>query len=179
MKNNKNENAPILKWFREIHNTDVPLVGGKNASLGEMFNELTGKGINIPDGFAVTSAAYWEFIYANNIFNPLSELMNSLDKKNYSNLIEISEKARTLIRTANMPEEIEKGILENYRRMCEMYGDDTDVAVRSSATAEDLPSASFAGQHESYLNIRGGQMVLNACERLYLFPVYGKSHQVP
>lgn len=160
MKNN--ENGQILKWFKEIANVDVPLVGGKNASLGEMFTKLTEKGINIPNGFAVTSVAYWEFIYSNNLFNPLSELMKSLDKKNYSNLKDISEKARILIRSAIMPEEIESGILENYRQMCKMYGDETDVAVRSSATAEDLPSASFAGQHESYLNVRGGHMLLNA-----------------
>jgi len=162
MGNNKNENGPIIKWFNEINNSDVPLVGGKNASLGEMYNKLTDKGINIPDGFALTSVAYWEFIYSNNIYNPLAELMASLDRKSYSNLKEISEKARIIIRTANMPQEIENDILESYKRMCEMYGDDTDVAVRSSATAEDLPSASFAGQHESYLNIRGGHMLLSA-----------------
>jgi pyruvate,water dikinase len=162
MGNNKNENRPIIKWFNEINNSDVPLVGGKNASLGEMYNKLTDKGINIPDGFALTSVAYWEFIYSNNIYNPLAELMASLDRKSYSNLKEISEKARIIIRTANMPQEIENDILESYKRMCEMYGDDTDVAVRSSATAEDLPSASFAGQHESYLNIRGGHMLLSA-----------------
>jgi pyruvate,water dikinase len=127
-----------------------------------MYNKLTDKGINIPDGFALTSVAYWEFIYSNNIYNPLAELMASLDRKSYSNLKEISEKARIIIRTANMPQEIENDILESYKRMCEMYGDDTDVAVRSSATAEDLPSASFAGQHESYLNIRGGHMLLSA-----------------
>jgi pyruvate, water dikinase len=162
MENNKNENEPLIKWFKEISNTDVSLVGGKNASLGEMYNTLAQKGINVPDGFAITSASYWELIYSNKLFNPLSELMNSLDRKYYSNLKEISEKARILIRTAIMPKKMEHDILESYRQMCKLYGDDTDVAVRSSATAEDLPSASFAGQHESYLNVRGGHAVLIA-----------------
>lgn len=162
MVNNKNENGPFIKWFSNIRNSDVSLVGGKNASLGEMFNTLSGKGINIPNGFATTSAAYWKFINSNNLYAQLSSLMESLDRKNYSNLKEISEKARILIRTATIPEEIEKDIAEGYAHLCLIYGDDTDVAVRSSATAEDLPNASFAGQHESYPNIRGQYMVLNA-----------------
>lgn len=162
MKNDKNENGPTIKWFKEISNADVPFVGGKNASLGEMYNALTGKGVGVPNGFAVTSVAYWDLLYSNNIYNPLTELMASLNRKNYSNLKETSDKARALIRNAAFPDEIKNGILENYQQMCEMYGADTDVAVRSSATAEDLPSASFAGQHESYLNVRGGNMVLNA-----------------
>lgn len=162
MKNTENKTAPDIMWFKDITNLDVPLVGGKNASLGEMFNTLSGNGINIPNGFALTSAAYWKLLNSNDIFNTLSGLMNSLDKKNYSNLKEISDKARTLILSSKMPLETEKGILESYKRMCELYGTDTDVAVRSSATAEDLPSASFAGQHDSYLNIRGNTMLLNA-----------------
>lgn len=162
MNNQKNENESTIKWFKDISNSDIPLVGGKNASLGEMFNKLSEKGVSIPDGFCITSLAYWEFIHFNKLFDSLTGLMDSLDRKNYSNLKDISDKARFLLRNATIPKEIENNILENYHQMCETYGADTDVAVRSSATAEDLPSASFAGQHESYLNMRGDIMLLNA-----------------
>jgi pyruvate,water dikinase len=166
MKDEKS-NQDYTKWFKDIHITDVPLVGGKNASLGEMYNALTTKGVKIPNGFCVTVASYWEFIHSNKLFEPLSELMKGIDKKEYSNLREIAEKAQALINDAVLPESVVNEILDNYNQMCKVAGYEADVAVRSSATAEDLPSASFAGQHDSYLNIRGIAMLLYSIKKCF------------
>src|SRR6185312_7403868 len=161
------EKLEYTKWFKDIRMSDVPLVGGKNASLGEMFNALTSKGICIPDGFCVTVASYWEFIHYNKLFEQLSALMNGIDRKNYSNLKDTAEKAQALIYEASLPENIVGDIQDYYNLLCDTYGKNTDVAVRISATAEDLPSASFAGQHDSYLNIRGIASLLYAVRKCF------------
>ena len=152
----------LIKRFNEIHISDVGLVGGKNASLGEMYSSLRDAGLNVPDGFAVTAAGYWLFLDHNELKSRLSDLMAGLDKKTFSNLKEIGNKARELILTGRMPGELVKLIADAYMDLChEQY---LDVAVRSSATAEDLPNASFAGQHESFLNVKGEEDVVKSVQ---------------
>jgi pyruvate, water dikinase len=151
--------------FKDLALEDIPLVGGKNASLGEMFSNLSSKGIAVPNGFSTTSAAFWKFIEANNLADPLKELMDRLDHSKYTNLKEIGSKARELMLKGDMPVEIVNEIITNYH---ELNGDEQrPVAVRSSATAEDLPNASFAGQHESYLNISGERSLLIAVQKCF------------
>ena len=154
----------VLK-FSKIGITDVAKVGGKNASLGEMFSKLTSRGISVPDGFATTSLAFEEFLKQNALHQPLFDLMLQLDKKTYSNLRETGAKARKLLLDATLPKNIQAAVLKAYRELCDNA--DAAVAVRSSATAEDLPQASFAGQHESYLNIQGGEAVLQAVKKCF------------
>lgn len=156
-----------IKIFSEIDINDINIVGGKNASLGEMVQKLTPKGINIPDGFAVTSKAYWKLLEVNRIKDDLIHLLKKLDTKNFSNLSEIGKKARQLILDAEIPAEIQDVIIEYYRDLEAKYDFKIQVAVRSSATAEDLPSASFAGQQETYLNIRSEEELIDACRKCY------------
>ncbi|MHA4842872.1 phosphoenolpyruvate synthase [Flavitalea antarctica] len=152
----------LIKRFDEIHIDDVGLVGGKNASLGEMYSTLRAEGVNIPDGFAVTAAGYWLFIDRNDLRSRLNGLMLQLDKKTFSNLRDIGLAARELIMKGRMPGELSTSVLAAYQRLS---GDiPADVAVRSSATAEDLPDASFAGQHESFLNINGDEQLLKSVQ---------------
>ncbi len=155
--------SEYIKHFRDINIGDLPKVGGKNSSLGEMFNQLSSKGIQVPDGFATVADAFWYFLEYNKLKQPLQELLLQLDKKNYSNLREIGEKARQMILNAKMPEDLKEAIAKAYK---ELSGNENiAVAVRSSATAEDLPQASFAGQHESYLNIKGIESLLQAVQK--------------
>ncbi len=156
----------FVKKFNEIGISDLTAVGGKNASLGEMLTQLTSKGINVPDGFATTSVSFWNFLDVNNLREPLKKLLSRLDSKTFFNLKEIGAEARKLILDAKMPDEISGAIINAYH---ELRGDakDFEVAVRSSATAEDLPNASFAGQHESYLNVKGEQAVLQAVQKCF------------
>ncbi|SFP80664.1 phosphoenolpyruvate synthase [Parafilimonas terrae] len=156
---------PYIKKFNETGIDDVASVGGKNASLGEMYNKLSSKGIRVPDGFATTSYAFKKFLEANGITGALQQVLSSLDKKNYSNLDEISAKARALMANAKMPDEIATEIIQHYHELCK--NKPVEVAVRSSATAEDLPHASFAGQHESYLNIKGDNAVVEAVHKCF------------
>ncbi|KPJ71637.1 phosphoenolpyruvate synthase [Parcubacteria bacterium DG_74_3] len=150
-----------ILWFKEITAKDVPLVGGKNASLGEMIRKLSKKRINIPDGFALTASAYWYFLKANGIDKKLKELFKKFEPESLKSLRQTGKVARRLILRGKFPSDLEKEIFRFYQKLSQKYGSEsTDVAVRSSATAEDLPSASFAGQHESYLNIRGQQALL-------------------
>ncbi len=154
-----------IKTFSEIGIGDIERVGGKNSSLGEMFNQLATKGVAVPDGFATTAFAFEKFLYRNNLHSRLYELMRRLDTINFSNLKEIGAEARKVIRAAEMPKDIERSVIDGYKNLCgEKY---FEVAVRSSATAEDLPEASFAGQHESYLNIKGEKELLNAVHRCF------------
>lgn len=155
----------FILWFKEISAKDVLLVGGKNASLGEMIGELSSKRINIPDGFATTSYAYWYFLKKNKILPKLKEIFKKLDVKNIKNLQEIGKEARNLVLKAEFPEDLKKEIIKAYRNLGEKYGKNSDVAVRSSATAEDLPSASFAGQHETYLNVQGEKALIEAIKK--------------
>jgi len=155
------------RWFEETTIEDVPLVGGKNASLGEMYRELTSKGIRIPNGFSVTSDAYWHTLKAGGILEKLKKTMEGLDTSDVSELSKRGKAARDLILGAGIPDDLWEEIKTGYDRLCEQYGEDTDVAVRSSATAEDLPTASFAGQQETYLNIRGYPALRDACTRCF------------
>jgi len=146
---------------------DIPLVGGKNASLGEMIRNLSSKGINIPDGFAVTADAYKYFINVNNLNEPIKKILSDLDKSNVEELKKRGKKIRNLILSGKMPEDLQNAIIEAYSEMEKKYGKNVDVAVRSSATAEDLPDASFAGQQETYLNIQGAQNVIQAVKKCF------------
>ncbi len=155
----------LIKEFSEISMNDVPIVGGKNASSGEMFNHLSSKGIRVPEGFATTAFAFWEFIDNNNLREPLLRLLARLDKENFSNLKEIGRQARESILLAKMPIDISNAVTDAYRKLCD--GNLSEVAVRSSATAEDLPEASFAGQHESFLNVRGEKALIIAVQKCF------------
>jgi len=154
----------ILK-YSEIISSDVNVVGGKNASLGEMVRYLSPKGINIPDGFATTSAAFRYFIEYNKLEAPLNKLLSKLDREGYKNLEDTGAKARALFMTATMPKDLSEQIVSAYDLLCE--GSEVALAVRSSATAEDLPQASFAGQHESYLNVKGQPNVVKAVQKCF------------
>lgn len=154
-----------IKKFKDIVLSDLPLVGGKNASLGELCSRLYHKGIRVPDGFAITADAYWYFIDHNQLRTPLQGLLGRLDCENFTNLAETGAAARKMVTGAHLPPDLSVAILQAYKELSV----DTlaDVAVRSSATAEDLPEASFAGQHESYLNIRGEQALLEAVRNCF------------
>jgi pyruvate,water dikinase len=150
----------FVKWFEEIGAQDVGLVGGKNASLGEMIRNLANKGISVPSGFAITVQGYKDMIEQAGIGPKIREALTGLDTRNMRNLAERGEKIRNLIARSPFPEGLEDEIRICYHKMEEKFGKNVDVAVRSSATAEDLPTASFAGQQETYLNVRGEDDVL-------------------
>jgi len=159
------EKLRYIRWFDEISIDDVPLVGGKNASLGEMYRELTPHGVRIPNGFAVTAEAYRYLVKSGGILPEMEKALAGIDKNDLDKFARRGHRLRELIYQAPLPQDLAAEIIAAYRRLCEEYGEDTDVAVRSSATAEDLPTASFAGQQESYLNIRGKAQLLDACRR--------------
>ena len=155
-----------ILWFKEIDKKDVSLVGGKNASLGEMYRDLSQKGVNVPNGFALTSTAYWRFLKENKIDKELGRIFKKFNPKSLKSLEETSRAARTLISKSSFQESFKKEIIESYRKLSKKYGEDyTDVAVRSSGTAEDLADASFAGAHETYLNVKGEESLLIAAKR--------------
>ena len=157
-----------ILWFKEINIKDVPVVGGKNASLGEMYRNLSKKGVNIPNGFAISAQAYFYFLKKGKIKKTIQELLSEFNPKSIKSLQETGKKIRKLILDTPLPEDLEKDIVKNYRKLCKIYKQNNlDVAVRSSATAEDLPSASFAGQHETYLNVRGEEELLKAVKNSY------------
>lgn len=141
---------------------NVPQVGGKNASLGELIRSVTPKGVRVPKGFCVTSDAYYYFLKQTGLDNFIVKTLNGLDTKNFKELSRCAKLIREAIRTTPLPEDLEKSINDAYSQMEKEYGKNTDVAVRSSATAEDLPGASFAGEHETYLGIRGARDVSTA-----------------
>ncbi|HXD78581.1 MAG TPA: phosphoenolpyruvate synthase [Puia sp.] len=157
--------ASFIKKLEEIRLTDVPVVGGKNASLGELCSQLASAGIRVPAGFATTAAAYRYFVQYNQCAGRLDAILKALDRESFSNLPETGKAARTLLSAASLPADLEAEILAAYRDLG--GGDPIAVAVRSSATAEDLPGASFAGQHESYLNVRGPAALLAAVKNCY------------
>jgi len=181
------EQALVL-WFEEVGMEDISLVGGKNASLGEMIQQLTPEGIYVPGGFATTAYAYRYFIEQAGLETQLRQLFADLNVEDVNNLRARGRQARTLILNTPFPPELEQAITEAYSELCQRYsinfeycerfeGDEkevcenytynVDVAVRSSATAEDLPDASFAGQQETYLNVHGIQCVLEACHKCF------------
>ena len=154
-----------VRWFNTLSIDDISEVGGKNASLGEMYRELTPKGIRVPNGFAVTTEAYWDVLLKANLLEPLRKLINPIDKLDVNELKIRAQQARELIQNAALPISLSKEICEAYQHLLREYGKNLSVAVRSSATAEDLPTASFAGQHDSYLNISGEKDLLAAYQK--------------
>jgi pyruvate,water dikinase len=178
----------FVLWFEEVGIEDVPMVGGKNASLGEMIQQLTAKGVNVPTGFATTAYAYRYFVKKAGLEAQLRQIFANLDVEDLPNLQAVGRQARALVLNTPFPKELELAISDAYFKLCQRYGADpslyntddqedqmrlrdcaydTDVAVRSSATAEDLPDASFAGQQETYLNVHGVKNVLASCHKCF------------
>jgi pyruvate,water dikinase len=157
----------LILWFNEISIGDVPLVGGKNASLGEMYQRLTSKGVNIPGGFAITAYAYRYLIKEAHIEEAIKDALAGLNTHDMENLQKRGEKVRAIIRNTDFPPDLTQAIIESYHTMEKDYRKGVDVAVRSSATAEDLPDASFAGQQETFLNIQGEDPLIDACKRCF------------
>jgi pyruvate,water dikinase len=159
------DKSDYIRWFEDLGSSDVQLVGGKNASLGEMVRTMGGAGIKVPAGFALTAQAYWKFLDFNGIREKISVHIDRY-REGSKSLAEAGKAIRGLFRKASYPEEIAEAVREAYRTLCDRYGSEAaDVAVRSSATAEDLPEASFAGQQESFLNVSGEEELLEACRR--------------
>ena len=161
------KNKAFILWFKDLAIDDVPFVGGKNASLGEMYRNLTSKGVAIPNGFAVTAHAYHYLLEKAGIRDEIRQILSDLDTTNMQNLSERGRKVREAILKAHFPKNLADEIIEAYKHMCKEYGANTDVAVRSSATAEDLPDASFAGQQETYLNIKGDHLLIETCKKCF------------
>jgi len=155
-----------ILWFKEIGIKDVPLVGGKNASLGEMYSKLTRRGVPVPNGFAVTAQAYDYFITTTGVKKEIKNILKGLDTGDMKNLQKRGEAVRQAILKAEFPQDLKEQIILAYQKLSKEYRvKNVDVAVRSSATAEDLPDASFAGQQESYLNVEGSAEILDYCRR--------------
>ncbi len=160
-------NLTYIKRFNELGIDDIPMVGGKNASLGEMFRELSDQGVKVPNGFATTADAYRHYIESNNLTAQITQALNELDTSDVDSLAQTGAQIRQWVSSAEMPEDLANEIVAAYRELCESEGREIEVAVRSSATAEDLPDASFAGQQETYLNICGEEALLLTCKRVY------------
>ncbi|SJM89338.1 phosphoenolpyruvate synthase [Crenothrix polyspora] len=161
------EQKSYIRWFNELTLDDIPLVGGKNASLGEMYRELIPQGINIPNGFAVTAEGYHYMLDEANAWPELHKALDDFDADDLADLAQRARKAREIIYAASIPDLLEKQIVGAYHQLQQQYGDTLSLAVRSSATAEDLPTASFAGQQDTFLNIRGERALLEACKRCF------------
>ncbi|MEW5774255.1 MAG: phosphoenolpyruvate synthase [Thermodesulfobacteriota bacterium] len=159
--------TPYVLWFKDLTIGDVPVVGGKTASLGEMYNALRGKGVRIPNGFAITAHAYRHLMESTGAMQRVRDILADLDTSDMENLASRGRRIRALIRSLEFPPDLRDAILAAYGKLGEQYGKDVDVAVRSSATAEDLPDASFAGQQETYLNIHGAEEIIEACQRCF------------
>ncbi len=156
-----------VRWFEEIGIDDVPLVGGKNASLGEMVRELSAAGVRVPGGFAVTARAYRDALERAGAVEKLRRELEGLDKNNVTALRRAGRRCREIVYAAGLPPRAREEILAAYGEMQRRYGEEVAVAVRSSATAEDLPTASFAGQQETFLNVRGEEALLDAIRRCF------------
>ena len=157
-----------VKWLDEVSADDTKIVGGKNASLGEMVRELKKEGVNVPFGFALTAESYWYVLDSGGIREKIKETLDNLDTHNINDLKEKTKKARELIINAGIPDDLYAEIKEAYEKLSKLYGEDAcDVAVRSSATAEDLPDASFAGQQDTYLNVKGIDSVIENTKKCY------------
>ncbi len=161
----------FILWFNEIGIDDVPMVGGKNASLGEMYQNLHTQGIKVPNGFAITAYAYRYFLKYAGIEDEIKKVLKGLDTHDMQNLTMKGRAVRDIIRLAEFPPDLTQAIYSSYDKLAEEFGqqgmDTLDVAIRSSATAEDLPDASFAGQQDTFLNIRGRRSVLDACRKCF------------
>jgi len=158
----------FILWFDELTIKDVPLVGGKNASLGEMYRELASQGVKVPNGFAITAYAYQYLVEKAGIKDDIERILKGLNTKNLNNLYSKGRQVRDVIMHAHFPQELEDEIIEAYKKLSKQYNTaHVDTAVRSSATAEDLPDASFAGQQETYLNISGQHNLIEACKACF------------
>lgn len=157
----------FVYWFSELGIRDVPIVGGKNASLGEMFSKLTSKGVRIPDGFAVSAAAYNYYAETSGLRQQVASLLKGLNARDTRDLAQRGERIRTLMRGTPLPHDLQDAITSAYDELSKRYGGEVDTAVRSSATAEDLPDASFAGQQDTYLNVRGHERLIEACRNCF------------
>ncbi|HEY7713553.1 MAG TPA: phosphoenolpyruvate synthase [Candidatus Binatia bacterium] len=156
-----------IRWFNEIGINDVSLVGGKNASLGELYRELAPKGIKVPNGFAITAEAYWDLLRRTGLGRRIEEILSGLDTQDAANLQQRGSAIRRELTGAALPNDLAAEIVAAYRELCAGAAEPVDVAVRSSATAEDLPDASFAGQQETYLNVQGDAALLESCKRCF------------
>jgi pyruvate,water dikinase len=156
-----------VRFFEEFGIDDVPLVGGKNASLGEMFQKLSGQGIRVPHGFAITAQAYRYMLDKAGAWDRLHAELDELDPADVAALARKGKRAREIVYGAGLPDDLAAEILDAYRKLQQEYGEEVSLAVRSSATAEDLPTASFAGQQDSYLNIKGEESLLDTCRRCF------------
>jgi pyruvate, water dikinase len=156
-----------IRWFEELGVYDVPLVGGKNASLGEMYQELADSGVNVPNGFAVTAEGYRYFLKSTGLDERIREILSGLDTQDVENLRSRGHQVRDAIMAESLPRDLQEQIVAAYMKLSGDTSSGIDVAVRSSATAEDLPDASFAGQQETYLNVQGRQPLLEACKRCF------------
>ncbi|MEK7478498.1 MAG: phosphoenolpyruvate synthase, partial [Patescibacteria group bacterium] len=155
----------LVLWFKDLEIKDVPLAGGKNAALGEMFSNLMPLGVNIPNGFALTAFAYRYFFDKTGLDKKIREILADINTHDIRNLQKRGDLCRKAVMAATFPDDLKEVILSNYRELEKMYGKKVDVAVRSSATAEDLPDASFAGQQETYLNVSGDKMLLESTKK--------------
>ncbi len=156
-----------VRFFNDITVNDVPLVGGKNASLGELYRELSPKGVPVPFGFAVTADAYRHVLDEGGAWENLHAALDALDPNDVQDLAARGKRARDIVYATEFPRTLVDEIQDAYRILEQKYGPDLSVAVRSSATAEDLPTASFAGQQETYLNIKGEAILIESCRRCF------------
>jgi pyruvate,water dikinase len=159
--------AKYVRVFADLGLSDVPIVGGKNASLGELYRALRPQGVLVPNGFAITADAYRDLLTRAGAWEKLHAILDPLDPSSVSDLASRGKQARDVVYGASLPDALQEEVLVAYRRLHDEYGPDMTVAVRSSATAEDLPTASFAGQHETYLNVKGDAALLDACRRCF------------
>jgi pyruvate,water dikinase len=156
-----------VRFFEEVGIEDVPLVGGKNASLGEMYQKLSDRGVRVPNGFATTADAYRYMLDRAGAWDALHRELDNIDPEDVTALARKGKRAREIVYGAGLPDDLAAEILDAYRRLQQEYGEDVSLAVRSSATAEDLPTASFAGQQDTYLNIKGEESLLDTCRRCF------------
>ena len=161
------ERSPYIRMFEEVGIDDVPSVGGKNASLGEMYRKLSNQGVRVPNGFAITAAAYRHMLDEANVWPRLRQALDGLNPDDVADLERRAKIARELVYGAGLPRDLQQAIRAGYRKLAGQYGEGLSLAVRSSATAEDLPNASFAGQQETFLNVRGEESLLDACRRCF------------
>ena len=161
------DDARYIRWFRDITLEDLPLVGGKNASLGEMHRELTAAGVRVPEGFAITADAYSAVIQAGHLWDRIAGLLQGIDGRDVAALARAGSAIRSLVEASPWPAELERAVIGAYAVLGDGDADGVPVAVRSSATAEDLPEASFAGQQETFLGVHGAAAVVRACRRCF------------
>ena len=171
-----------IKFFSEISNSDVSVVGGKNASLGEMYQKLTPQGVRIPNGFATTADAFSYFLQSNQLEEKIKKILEKLEIKNIKSLQKTGEQIRNLIKNGKIPEDLKDEIVKSYGQLISNNNKllTSAVAVRSSATAEDLPTASFAGQQETFLNVVGDEKLLQKIKECFasLFTARAISYRV-